>query len=208
MARQTIPSPAYQRRFQRASDLSVRESDDGQLVIDGYSIVFDSPSVLIGGYFEERVAPDVRIDYADNDVFSLHNHNWDRVLGRLGAGSLKLRQDDKGLWAETTMVDHRSNRELALEIGEGLIPGQSFGFDILAEEWDTSGDIAKSTLKHIRLYEVTATPIPAYPGTDIGLKQARARLEAFEQERAEQGERELSMLRLAQARLRTQAYRR
>ena len=186
----------------------MREADSGELVVGGFSIVFGSPSVKLFDYFEESVDPDVRIDYADGDVFSLFNHNWDHVLGRLGAGTLALeRRGGDGLYAETTLANSEFNRSLAQSIERGDIAGQSFGFDILAEEWDTAGKTPKSTLKHIRLYETTITPIPAYPATDIEV-QARARLEAFEQERAEQGERELSMLRLEWTRLRMQTYRR
>lgn len=186
----------------------MRQQENGELVVGGYSIVFGSPSVMIYDYFEETVDPDVRIDYADDDVFSLFNHNWDHVLGRLSAGTLALERRVDGLYAETTLADNEFNRSLAQSIERGDIAGQSFGFDILAEEWNTAGKTPKSTLKHIRLYETTITPIPAYPATDIGVQQARARLEAFEQARVEQGERELSMLRLEWARLRMQTYRR
>lgn len=207
MARQTIPSPAYQRRFQRAPKLSVRQQESGELVVGGYSIVFDSPSVMIWDYFEESVDPEIRIDYADDDVFSLFNHNWDHVLGRLGAGTYSIDRRDEGMYSETTLADNEWNRSLAQSIERGDIAGQSFGFDILAEEWNTAGKHPKSILKHIRLYETTITPIPAYPATDIDV-QARARLEAFEQERAEQGERELSMLRLEWARRKMRTIRR
>ena len=185
----------------------MRQQESGELVVGGYSIVFDSPSVMIWDYFEETVDSEIRIDYADDDVFSLFNHNWDYVLGRLGAGTYSIDRRDEGMYSETTLADNEWNRSLAQSIERGDIAGQSFGFDILAEEWNTAGKTPKSTLKHIRLYETTITPIPAYPATDIDV-QARARLEAFEQERAEQGERELSMLRLEWTRLRMQTYRR
>ena len=172
----------------------MRQQESGELVVGGYSIVFGSPTMIFD-YFEETVDPDVRIDYADDDVFSLFNHNWDHVLGRLAAGTLALERRVDGLYAETTLADNEWNRSLAQSIERGDIAGQSFGFDILVEEWDTVGNTPKSTLKHIRLHETTITPIPAYPATDIDV-QARARLEAFEQERADQSEEEQSRLRL------------
>ena len=152
--------PQYERRLHPSSALEIREADSGALVIGGNAIVFDSTTELFG--FQERVDPDVQIDFANDDVFSLFNHNWDRVLGRMGAGTLELARDGGGLRAETTLADTVSNRDLMASIQRGDIAGQSFGFDILSEEWDTSGDRPLSTLRHIRLYEVTVTPIPAY----------------------------------------------
>ena len=164
--------------------------------------MFDSTTELFG--FQERVDPDVQIDFANDDVFSLFNHNWDRVLGRMGAGTLELARDGGGLRAETTLADTVSNRDLMASIQRGDIAGQSFGFDILSEEWDTSGDMPLSTLRHIRLYEVTVTPIPAYPATDIEV-QARSRLERLQRERQES---DLSMARLEWAQLRMKSRRR
>lgn len=194
--------PQYERRLHPSSALEIREADSGALVIGGNAIVFDSTTELFG--FQERVDPDVQIDFANDDVFSLFNHNWDRVLGRMGAGTLELARDGGGLRAETTLADTVSNRDLMASIQRGDIAGQSFGFDILSEEWDTSGDMPLSTLRHIRLYEVTVTPIPAYPATDIEV-QARSRLERFQRERQES---DLSMARLEWAQLRMKTRRR
>ena len=194
--------PQYERRLHPSSALEIREADSGALVIGGNAIVFDSTTELFG--FQERVDPDVQIDFANDDVFSLFNHNWDRVLGRMGAGTLELARDGGGLRAETTLADTVSNRDLMASIQRGDIAGQSFGFDILSEEWDTSGDMPLSTLRHIRLYEVTVTPIPAYPATDIEV-QARSRLERFQRERQES---DLSMARLEWAQLRMKSRRR
>ena len=100
--------PQYERRLHPSSALEIREADSGALVIGGNAIVFDSTTELFG--FQERVDPDVQIDFANDDVFSLFNHNWDRVLGRMGAGTLELARDGGGLRAETTLADTVSNR--------------------------------------------------------------------------------------------------
>ena len=197
----------YQRRMMSSgTELRVRRDEKGQLVVGGHAIVFDSESVPLGwgDEFIEKISPDVKIEYADGDVFSLFNHDWSQVLGRLSAGTMTVRRCDIGLYVETFLADNERNRMLAQSIERGDIRGQSFGFELVDEEWEKQGDSIYATVSHILLHEVTITPIPAYPATDIEVMEARSRLTSYQDRLNRMYEKEKGRRELQRAKLRMQ----
>lgn len=87
-----------------AQQFATREADN-DLYIDGYFAVFnseyqlweDASEVIKPGAFTESISGDVR---------ALINHDTSMVLGRTKAGTLSLKQDERGLWGSV-----RINRE-------------------------------------------------------------------------------------------------
>lgn len=156
-------------------------ADGGAKVARGYAALFDSETE-IGGYFKERIAPGAFTDAVNADVRALIDHDTGRVIGRTVAGTLRLSQDDRGLFVEIDLPDTTDGRDLAVQLERGDITGMSFGFRVLKEEWDETGVMPVRTILAVELYEVSAVAFPAYADTELALR-------SLEKAKAEQDER-------------------
>lgn len=136
----------------------------------GYAVLFDVES-NIGGYWIETIAPGAFTQSLRSiDVVALHSHDTGRVVGRLGAGTLSLREDETGLAFENALPDTSDGRDLAISIDRGDIPGMSFGFITTRQEWDETVDPPRRRILEAEIYEITYTAIPQYPDTTVGLR--------------------------------------
>lgn len=156
-------------------------ADGGAKVARGYAALFDSETE-IGGYFKERIAPGAFTDAVNADVRALIDHDTGRVIGRTVAGTLRLSQDERGLFVEIDLPDTTDGRDLAVQLERGDITGMSFGFRVLKEEWDETGAMPVRTILAVELYEVSAVAFPAYADTELALR-------SLEKAKAEQDER-------------------
>jgi HK97 family phage prohead protease len=147
----------------------VRELGDGNKLA-GYAALFDSLSEDFGGYYEvirkgafsERLQDDVRL---------LLNHESYPVFGRTTAGTLRLTEDDKGLWMEADLPDTQWARDLKVSIARGDITQMSFAFLGMKENYKTENDLVLCELLKIgKLLDVSVVTFPAYPATRVGLR--------------------------------------
>ena len=148
----------------------VRAAGDGKpAMISGYSARFNELSVVLYGMFRERIAPGAFAEtIAADDIRSLWNHNADYVLGRNVNGTLRLREDEIGLFMEVDPPDTQAGKDALISVQRGDVSQQSFMFDVQPEgdDWyeDAEGQLIR-TLKRVRLYEVSPVTFPAYPQT-------------------------------------------
>ena len=136
----------------------------------GYAAVFNSVT-NVAGYFEEVIAPGAFAESlaAGDDVVALFNHEDDYVLGRRSADTLRLTEDDKGLYVEIDGPDTQLARDLSVSVGRGDIKQMSFGFRCLSEKWDepaTPAGIARRTLLKVQLIDVSIVTFPQYEDTE------------------------------------------
>lgn len=156
-------------------------ADTGARTVSGYAAIFNSEAD-IGGYWREKIAPGAFArSLRSSDVIALHSHDTGRVVGRLKAGTLTLREDEKGLAFDNELPDTTDGRDLSVQIDRGDIGGMSFGFVATKQEWDESVDPPLRTILEVELFEITYTAFPAYPDTSIGLRS----LEGLRQERGQ-----------------------
>ncbi len=156
--------------------LEMRAAADGETgrTAAGYAAVF-GVETSVGGYWTEVVAPGAfAASLAKRDVIAIHTHNTGRVLGRMNAGTLSLREDAKGLAFENLLPDTTDGRDLAVQIDRGDIAGMSFGFVAVREEWNDLVEPPKRTILECDLYEITYTPLPQYPDTEVGMRSLDA----------------------------------
>jgi HK97 family phage prohead protease len=136
----------------------------------GHAVIFNVKTDICG-YWTETIAPGAfTASLRSIDVVALHSHDPGRVVGRLGAGTLSLREDAKGLAFENELPDTSDGRDLAVSIDRGDIPGMSFGFVTRKQEWDETVDPPHRTIIEADLYEITYTALPQYPDTTVGLR--------------------------------------
>lgn len=156
------------------SGLEIRADGDGR-TFTGYAAVFNADSEPMGG-FTERIAPGAfRRSLTSHgwDIKLLANHDAGRVLGSTRAKTLRLTEDDRGLYVEATLPDNTDGRDIAESIRRGDIDSMSFGFSAQpgGETWSKDGAIR--TLTDVKLYEVSIVAWPAYSST-AGTTSVRA----------------------------------
>jgi hypothetical protein len=155
-------------------DLRVLRQDGEPPKILGHGAVFNQWSLPIQGYFKERIlsgafAKSLR---ESKDIPSLYNHDPNMVLGRTSNGRLELREDEIGLWFQVTPTDTAYAHDLFLNIEERNVTGNSFGFVAVKDQWGTdSGGMATREVTEVRLLDVGPVTFPAYPQTDVAVRQ-------------------------------------
>lgn len=168
-----MPAPTTDQRETRAilTPLELRAADEGAVRTGvGYAALFDTWTD-IGGMWRERIAPGAfTASLAERDVLALHSHDSGRVVGRKGAGTLTLREDNKGLAFENPLPDTNDGRDLIVQLERGDIAGMSIGFVAVRAEWDETKEVTERTILEALLFEITYTAYPAYRDTEVALR--------------------------------------
>lgn len=157
----------------RSVSAHVEKRADGK-TIAGYAAVFNSKAD-IGGYFREQISPGAFADTIKNDdVRAYFDHDSGRVLGRKSAGTLRLKEDDKGLAVEIDLPDTTDGADVRALLERGDVDGMSFGFIVRKETWDETQDPPLRTIQAVELREVSVVSEPAYTDTSVGLRSLEA----------------------------------
>lgn len=155
-----------------AQQFATRETDN-DLYIEGYFAVFNSEYQLWEDA-SEVIKPGAFTGSISGDVRALINHDTSMVLGRTKAGTLSLRQDERGLWGSV-----RINREdgdamnLYARVQRGDVDQCSFGFAIKRETFvDLGGGKYRWEIEEVDpLYEVSVCTFPAYEATSVSARR-------------------------------------
>lgn len=144
----------------------IQASEDG-MHFSGYAIRFGEDARIAdgrGGFFYERVDPEVNIR-AEGAV-AFWNHNPDIVLGSTRAGTQRLIRDSEGIRNEIDLPDTSWGRDVSVLVRRDDVAGQSFAFKTNVDAWERRSDGASQrTLKDITVLEAGPTALPAYAGT-------------------------------------------
>lgn len=150
-----------------------QQPDDKQQpkTIEGYALLFNSPSKDLGGFVE--VIDPKALDNVDlSGVILLDQHDYSKPLASVKAGTLKLDTDDKGLHFTATLDDSVSYANDAYQnVKSGNVDSMSFRFDIDdgGDEFtqDDQGNVTR-TIKQVKdLFEVSTVTIPAYDDSNV-----------------------------------------
>lgn len=151
------------------SAVELRASSAGKL--EGYAAVFNSPSQDLGG-FTESVRPGAfkRSLSKPAGILALYDHDSRSILGRVGAGTLRLVEDSRGLQFEIDLPQTSYGNDLGVLVKRGDVQGASFAFTTPngGDHWTRSatGD-AHRELLDVDLHEITVTANPAYLDTAV-----------------------------------------
>ncbi|NMF06537.1 HK97 family phage prohead protease [Clostridium beijerinckii] len=143
-------------------------ADSNEMYIEGYFIVFNQPTELWLGAYEE-IAPTALNNTLSNDIRALINHDTRLVLGRNKSGTLGLKVDSRGLWGRIRINPNDSEAVNVYErVKRGDVSQCSFGFNIISEEteWRDDGSV-KWTITEVDLHEVSVVTFPAYEETGV-----------------------------------------
>lgn len=144
-----------------------------QLYIEGYFSVFNTEYQLWDKAVE-TVLPGAFANTLSGDVRALINHDTRLVLGRTKAGTLQLREDQRGLWGSIKINrDDVDAMNLYARVQRGDVDQCSFGFDIVKEELEEMPDgTVRWKIKEVILYEVSVVTFPAYEETSVQARKA------------------------------------
>lgn len=154
--------------------IELRAAPDGSKSIGtmvGYSAVFEKYSCDLG-YFREKIARGAFSKAIGScDVRALFNHDPNKLLGRMSAGTLRIVEDEVGLRTEIDLPDTEAGREVKELIGRRDLQGQSFTFTTNIDQWDWSGEITLRTLVEVdQLFDVGPVTFPAYEETSVAMR--------------------------------------
>jgi HK97 family phage prohead protease len=172
-------------------------TDDGDgLTLDGYGAVFGSPTRIDSweGVFDEDIARGAfKKSLAERTPVLQFDHGRHPMVGSIPLGSFEsLREDEQGLHVQARLHDNWLVQPVRDAIKSSAIPGMSFRFSVVKDEWrDAAGKpvrgeeverrlmasnpsdpttIMRRTLKEVRLYEVGPVVFPAYADTSVGVR--------------------------------------
>ena len=149
----------------------VEQEGHGTAKIVGYAAVFNAMSKDLGG-FREKIMPGAFTATLErrDDVAALFSHSSSHVLGRLSAGTLRMKEDEVGLLVEIDPPNTTIGRDVVESIRRGDLDSMSFGFVVDEEEWsrDEIGEVR--TLNSVSLFDVSVVTWPAYPDTEVAVR--------------------------------------
>lgn len=160
--------------------VELRMSNNGQLM--GYAAVFNKRSRDLGGFTESILAGAFQSSLQDaDDVVALYDHDTRSVLGRVGSGTLRLEEDQRGLRFEIDLPPTTVGKDLAALVERKDVAGASFAFTVPegGDKWITDARSVHREVSKVNLHEITVTPFPAYPDTTVAkrhLENTRPRL--------------------------------
>ncbi len=142
--------------------------------LTGYAARFNSETDL--GEFVEVIRPGAftrtLAAASAGNIRAIYEHDGKSLLGRLGAGTLRLTEDSEGLAFELDLPDTNLGRDLAELVKRGDVAGCSFGFLPVRDTW-AEGVKPVRELRDVDLFEITITANPAYDATSV---QVRSKL--------------------------------
>lgn len=177
-----------EKRYFQIESVRASQSDSGNKMISGYAAVFEKFSQVIFN-FKEKISKGAFVESILNgDIRALWSHNTDQVLGRTTSKTLRLREDDHGLFFELDLPDTQMGNDAYTLIKRGDVSGMSFGFTVEKESWEQGkdGQPHVRTLEKVNLFEVSPTAFPAYEATSVQARDLETLVKDVETKWAEQ----------------------
>lgn len=166
----------------RLTEMRAIQDNDNKMKIEGYAVVFDTPSHPIYGEWIEYIDRNAFNGCDMKDVVLRYNHKDSYpIMARSKNKSLQLLVDDKGLKIIAELIDTNSNRDLYKSIQEGLVDKMSFRFSVSKNDWDYSTTpTTRRILQFDKIFDVSIVDEPAYESTEV---YARSKEEIIEEKR-------------------------
>lgn len=155
---------------QRTATVEVEDVRTEGRNLQGFACLYGAESRDLGG-FTETIEPGAFSDVlaGDPDVLLTFNHSPDKVLARTGAGTLKLRDEERGLAFEAELGDGPTAQDVRDMVRRGDLSGASFRFVVAPDGESWEGE--KRTLTKVaELIDVSLATTPAYDGPRVELR--------------------------------------
>ena len=154
------------------TNLELRAMDDSEdgWTVSGYAAVFDSPSEPLPwteyvkrGAFRKTIKDGA-------DVRLLIDHTG-VPLARTKSGTLKLREDDKGLYMEARLDPNNPDAvKMRSALMRGDVSQMSFAFETIKDGWNKERTVRE--LREVKLHDVSIVTYPAYEETSAEIRNS------------------------------------
>jgi len=183
----TITLPAVEERgiTLALAGCEVRAGAEGDTpTFVGHASVFDTRyavgNPLTWGFYEEVSRGSFAKTIAEGDARFLIDHETDKPVSRVSAGTLRLAEDRVGLAVDSDLNTRKTYvADLVENLTDGTVTGMSIGFCVVKDEWTTEtvetsdgqqAEIEVRTILEVQLVEVSSVTFPASETTDAGLR--------------------------------------
>lgn len=160
-----------EREYRSFAEFRLAEAEAGEMVVEGYAVVFNSPTVMYSlgeDEYKEQIDRNAFAGTDMTDVILNYNHAG-KVVARTRNKTLQLSVDDRGLYIRARLDGTEEGRRLYEEIQGGYLDKMSFAFSVGDEDYD--GASLTRTIKQIkRLYDVSVVSLPAYDDTSVSAR--------------------------------------
>jgi len=175
-------------------EVRAAEGEDAPKKIIGHGAVYNKLSVDLGG-FKELFEPGTFAESIKrDDIRSLRDHTPTYILGRTKAGTLELKEDERGVYYEVVVPETSYADDLLISIERGDVTGCSIMFQVDGEKgerwflegkevdaidafmamWDEKKHKIERHVNKARLYDIGPVTFPAYPQTDVKARSLAA----------------------------------
>lgn len=170
-----------EKMIRRMMEMRAAQSDDDQMIVEGYAAVFNSETMLwespYSGYrYMEKIDAGA-FDGAkmDRTVFKYNHRDNGLVLASAVNGTLTMLTDDRGLKIRASIAPTTTGKDLYTLIKRGDLNKMSFAFTV-KESTDTDDRASKVYLRTINgfdeIFDVSVVDFPAYDDTSIEARDA------------------------------------
>lgn len=167
--------------FKDSLQLRSEENSD-ELIIEGYFALFNTPTKLTDGLYEQIEKGAFANSLKNNDIRCLFNHDSAVVLGRTGNSTLELIEDEKGLYGKVHInKDDEQAMNIYARVKRGDITGCSFGFYPAQEEPVSFEDGVMYRVIEADTIEVSIVTFPQYPETEIAARSKQLEINKAKQ---------------------------
>ena len=157
---------------QRTATVDVADVHTEGRTLYGYAALYGVESRDLGG-FRERIEPGAfrEVLAADPDTYLTLNHSQDKVLARTHSGTLRLRDEARGLAFEADLGDGPTAQDVRDQVRRGDVTGASFRFKVApnGERWEGE---RRSLTRIGSLIDISLATVPAYDGPRVELRSA------------------------------------
>lgn len=195
------------RTIRTPGEVRLRAAEDGKesRTIEGYAILFDTPSAVLyddgNEEIREIISPEAVTPklIRESDILFTMFHDKQVLLARSkkGKGTLETEVTDKGVRFRFD-APNTADGDKAIElVRQGIIDGCSFAFTtkysdpkhVAVETKTVEGKkITVCTVRKIvGLYDMTLTPTPAYPATSVSARDIKSMLHLDRDEKLPEG---------------------
>ena len=165
------PQITFERRFLSITEESRAAKYNSETKkVCGYAALFNSLSQDLGGFRELILPGAFTKTIKDGDIRCLVDHDSSKILGRKKSGTLKLTQDERGLWYECDLPDTSYARDLVVSLDREDVDGSSFGFRAVTEKWEMRDSTPVRILSDVHCFDVSPVTYPAYLDTTSALR--------------------------------------
>ncbi len=159
-------------------NLEIRSAPNGGPgILSGWAVVYDEPSVDLGGFVEVVRRGAFTESLKENpDVSARVQHKGGlTTIGRTTNDTLRLRDEEKGLHYEVSLPNTTAGRDIAELVRAGYIDKSSFGFVPRAGgvRWDYGSVPQVRELTNLDIHDVSPVDGPAYKQATVEMRSAR-----------------------------------